>query len=222
MDADLTVYLTKAIPRAASKRARLSRSELGETGGLVSIEDIEQEMWAVALESETALAKHLKDSNEHAITTVLMSGAQRMIRGEVREQRTKKAVAEGYETYDEEFYSIGSLRQLVPMYLDGGVTERPPVGREQAGKVSGGSASYGDYLMTMTDIDAAFKALTVAKRKIVERYFAYPQGSGGWTHTEIASAMGMPPEQLSSRVHHALRAMQRTLGGESPWKEGKK
>ena len=226
MDSKLEAHLKVEIPRLASVLARVKRQDREQdTGTLVSRDDLTQEMWLAAADREETLAKHLADGNETAIRTVLMSAGQRMIRAEVREQRTRKAAAAGYETYDEAFYPIGSLRRLLPMYLDaldddGLIPERPPVGREQAGKVSGDSASYGDYLATMMDIHRAFVAISPAKQKILERYFSYPQGSGGWTHTEIASAMGMPPNELSPRIHHALSALQRELGGQNPWTRG--
>lgn len=226
MDSKLEAYLKGEIPRLASVLARVKRQDREQdTGTLVSREDLTQEMWLAAASREETLAKHLVDGNETAIRTVLMSAGQRMIREEVREQRTKKALTAGYETYDEAFYPIGSLRRLIPMYLDalgddGLIPESPPAGRERAGKVSGGSGTYGDYMATMVDIDRAFRSLTAAKQKILERYFAYPQGSGGWTHTEIASAMGMAPNELSPRVHHALSALQRELGGQNPWNRG--
>lgn len=218
MDAQLEAHLTDEIPRLASRRARINRQDMDEVSAVIGLEDVKQEMWLAAVENEAVLVKHLADGNVRAINTVLMTAAQRMIRAEVRDTRTRKAAEAGYETYDEEFYSIGALRRLLPFYLDGGVTETPPASRELTWRVSGGgSGGYGEYLTVMTDIDVAYKGLSEAKRKILRRYFEYPQGSGGFTHNEIAGRMGMDPDELSSRVHRALGAVQRKLGGQSPW-----
>lgn len=219
MDSKLEAHLIEAIPRAAAQRRRINKQDMDQIASSVSPDDVVQEMWLIALDNEAVLLSHLAEGNDRAITTILMSGALRMIRAEVQQTRTLKAVEAGYETYDEEFYSAGALRRLIPMYLDGGVCERPPVAREQTWKVSGGgSGGYGEYMTVMADIDQGFKSLSEAKRKILTRYFAYPQGSGGLTHTEIASRMGMPPGELKSRVHSAIQTLQRRLGGSNPWR----
>lgn len=221
MAPELEALLADMIPRTAATLTRIKRQYPNAVGTILARDDIEQEMWLAALENKEVLGRHFAAGNEAAIRTVLMTGAQRIIRDEIREQRVKKAKEEGYEPWDEVYYSIGSLRQLLPMYLDmGGVTEHASQGREQAGPVSGGGSGYGDHLVTMIDVDRAFKALSPAKQKILSRYFAYPQGKSGWTHLEIAGAMGMPPKQLASRVHHALRALQAELGGQNPWRRG--
>lgn len=218
MDAQLEALLENEIPKLASKLGRIKRQDMDEISPVADLDDVKQTMWLAAVEREQLLVKHLDEGNVHAVRTVLMTAAQRMIRDEVRDQRTRKAVEAGYETYDEEFYSVGSLRRLLPMYLDGGVCETPPASRELTWRVSGGGdGGYGEYLTVMTDIDQAFNRLSEAKRKILSRYFAYPQGSGGWTHNEIAGAMGMAPGELSSRVHRGLRVLQQELGGRNPW-----
>lgn len=220
MDSKLSAVLTEMIPRSAGGLMRIAKVP----GGMVSKEDIKQEMWLAAAEQEGLLLTHLANGNTSAIRTVLMSAAKRAIQEEHRQQRIKKAALAGYEPHDEVFYTTGALRRLLPMYLDaldedGIIPERPPQGREHTGKVSG-SVSYGDYLATMADVDRAFKALSESKQKLLGRYFAYPQGKGGWTHTEISSAMGMPPDELNSRVQVAVNALQRELGGQNPWNKG--
>jgi hypothetical protein len=225
MDAKLQAHLTTLIPKLATGVMRDARRDLAslwnqgqEGGGSAPIpfdrEDVQQEMWVAAVDRETRLTEHLANGNTHAIAVILKRAGKNLATQEKREIRAKKAKLAGYEPMDEQFYSVGSLRRLLPMYLDGGVTETPPAGRELSGHVSGGgSGGYGDYLIVMADVDVAFNSLPAGKRKILARYFSYPQGSGGWTHTEIASAMGMPPGQLSGRVHYALRALQSRLGG---------
>lgn len=217
MDTDLAVALADMIPRVASLVLRVSKVQYGPT---TSKEDIEQEMWLAVAEHQDVIDKHYAEENEAAIRTILMTAGSRLIGNELREARAKKAAAAGYETYDEVFYTIGSLRRLMPMYFDNDIAERPPQGREQAGKISGGVLTYGDYLVTMVDIDRAFKALSMSKQKLLTRYYSYPQGSGGFTHTEIAGRMGMRPNELGSRVQVALKALQKQLGGQSPWNRG--
>lgn len=215
MATDVNALLQELIPGVVKQ---VTRGLSTPAGSLISAEDLTQDMWVAALEHLDLITSHAEEGNSEAIKLILKRQAKRHIAAEQREQRTRKAALEGYETYDEEFYSVGALRRLLPMFLDGGVTERPPTGREQSWKVSGGgSGGYGDYTVVMSDIDVAFGKLSQGKQKILSRYFTFPQGSGGFTHTEIAGRMGMEPGELSSRVHHALRSLQRNLGGQSPW-----
>lgn len=217
MDSDLTAELTDMIPRIAALVLRLTRVYHGAT---TSREDLEQEMWLAAVEHEPMMRKHMDNGNEAAMRTILLAAGNRLVGGELREERAKKAAQAGYETHDEVFYTQGALRRLIPMYLDGEIADRPPQGRESAGKVSGGSMTYGDFLVTMVDVDRAFQSLSPSKQKLLTRYYSYPQGSGGFTHTEIAGRMGMRPNELGSRVQSALKAMQKELGGQSPWNRG--
>jgi DNA-directed RNA polymerase specialized sigma24 family protein len=223
MDSDLESYLTPVIPQLVSSVERdLKRRVPGQYGVTIEQCDVSQQMWLTAVEHETILVKHLADGNDQAIATVLKGCLSSLYVAEVREVRAKKAALAGYETHDEVFYSTGALKRLLPMYLDNDreVAERAPASRDSAGRVSGGGGIYGDYAATMVDVDRAFIQLSEPKRVILSRYFSYPQGSGGFTHNEIAGRMGMNPSELSSRVHHALRALQRELGGQNPWNHG--
>jgi len=222
MDPQLEAVLKELIPRVVKDVRRAAKTP---ADSLVTAEDLEQDLWVAALEETDQLGRHAEAGNTAAVRTVLASAARRVLRKEEREQRERKALLAGYETHDEEFYSVGALKRLLPMWLDatangGELPDSPPKGREQPGKVSGGSGTYGEYTATMVDVDRAFGSISPAKQKILERYFSYPQGSGGWTHTEISSAMGMKPHELSSRVYHALSALQRELGGQNPWNRG--
>jgi hypothetical protein len=234
MDSRLEAHLTTEIPRLASSVMRDARRQMArlwnegkanaETyGPAFDLDDLKQEMWLEAVAREGILSGHLDAGNEDAISVVLKGAGRRVVTAEKREIRAKKAALAGYETYDEVFYTLGSLRRLLPMYLDNDkeIALKAPRGRELDVQVSnGGTVHHGDYMVTMIDLDRAFVALREPQRKILGRYFSYPQGSGGWTHNEISSAMGMKPNELSSRVHYALKALQRELGGQNPWNRG--
>lgn len=179
-------------------------------------EDIEQEMWAGALEKRDTLEKLLEEGQEYFVRQRLRGAAWKAVRDDNRYRRTVKALASGYRPEDEQFYTPGLLRQLVPLYLDNGVTERPPQGHEMAGRVSGGGGT-GDYMAMMLDVAWAFSEIPEYHRRILERYYVYPQGSRGWKHAEIASALGINPETLRHRRDRAIRALRSKLGGRNPW-----
>lgn len=205
----LSEHLAAVIPSLAADICRGCR--------LVPKADIEQGMWQAALERSEQLAELLAEGKAWAIRRKLQQAATRQIREEERYLRAKRALRLGYSPDDEAFYSLGLLSQLIPLYLDGGVAAEPPRGRELTREVSSSSES-GNYLALMLDVDHAMGVISAHHRRILERYYSYPQGSGGWTHNEIASALGITPEACRKRVSRAKRAMQRELGGESPWK----
>lgn len=174
-------------------------------------------MWLAAVELAVEINALVVEGAEAKIEGCLSRAARAEQAREEIEQRARKAYAAGYSPHDEQFYSVGLLRRLLPAYLDGGVSEAPPKRRDNQPRVSGGEQSYGDWLCMMLDVDQAMGELRPYHRRILEAYFAYPQGSSGWTHEEIASAVGIGPEVLRKRVWRALRALQGLLGGASPY-----
>jgi hypothetical protein len=174
-------------------------------------------MWLAAVEDHEEINTLAAEAAEATVETRLSRVAAREQAREERDYRARKAYAAGYQPHDEAFYTVGSLRRLLPAYLDDGVTEHAPQGREVTGAKPSSSGTYGDWLCTMLDLDAAMAAVRPYHRRILERYFAYPQGSSGWTHEEIASALGIPADTLRKRVYRALRALQGELGGKSPY-----
>jgi hypothetical protein len=184
-------------------------------------EDLEQQFWVGVLphraelealieEGETVRAK--MDARQYAVKAGLV-----LAREQDRHERGVRALKAGYGAEDECFYSVGLLRKLIPAYLDSGITENPPKGRDIAGPGHGDPAEGGNWRASMIDVDYAYWKISAANRNLLGRYFSYPHGAGGWTHIEIASAMGIQPVALEGRVSRALRAMQRKLGGSNPW-----
>ena len=205
----LASLLRDMIPRAAARKRR-------ELSGALSLEDLEQEMWLAVLEHAEVLEDHCRDGNEEAVRTILNHAAAMALRAEERQDRAKKAVAAGYKTQDEIFYSLGFLRRLLPLYFECGY-------RELAGTAE-------EYQVAMMDVGRAFKALPGHRQRDLKRYFSFPprymvewEGSAeihGFSHTEIANALGVRPDILGSRVHHALKSLQKELGGQNPWNRG--
>jgi DNA-directed RNA polymerase specialized sigma24 family protein len=198
--------LADAIPQVAARRLKFLP--------VPSREDLEAELWLAACEQAQVVNELASDGQGAAVEMLLAKAGRRVQQAEEREYRARRAYALGFEPTDEAFYSLGLLRVLVPAYLDGGVSEQPPRKRDESGPVRpGGSGEYGDWEVMMLDMQAGLARLPAWQRSLLERYFSYPQGSGGWTHLEIASAMGVESEALRHRVTRALGALQSVLGG---------
>jgi hypothetical protein len=207
LSAPLTEFLVQAIPQEAGS--------VHKSYKLVPAEDIGQEMWAAVLMRRDTFERLADQGAWGVIRRRLKEGGWKLVKEDDRYRRAVKAASAGYSKHDEQFYTIGILKKLIPMWLDNGVTERPPQGREQ-GKVSGGGSG-SDFMAMMLDIDEAMAKVRGYHRSILKRYYSYPQGSGGWTHLQIAGALGIGPDALRQRVYRALRAVQRQLGGRNPW-----
>lgn len=204
--------LHEEIPRLASRKLRRHAG--------VPKEDLEQEMWLGALERSERVEELAAAGNQAAIRGIVGQAADGLLRAEERQTRAARAAAEGYAPGDEMFYSKGQLRILIAAWLDNGVQEHAPKGREAAGGARPGGADYGEWLAMMLDIQEGMRSIQKHHARLLARYYAYPQGRGGWTHEEIASALGIEPVVLRRREYAALKALQGYLGGASPYRKG--
>ena len=204
----LTEWLIEVIPQEAGS--------VHKSYGLVPAEDYEQEMWVKALDRRDSFEELIAQLDYGKARQRLKEAAWGLVREDERYRRAVKAASAGYRAVDEQFYTNGVLKVLLPFYLDGGVTSRPPQGREQP-KVSGGGGS-SDYLAMMLDIDYGMGKVKPYHAAILRRYFNPPARPSGYkNHNEIAGALGIEPEALRHRRDRALKALQRKLGGRSPW-----
>ena len=208
----LSELLAGMIPRIAVRVARTYRH--------VPAEDLEQEMWLHALSTGERLQRFYDAGDrERAIWDEMKRGARKLVKEDERFRRAQKAAAEGYSTLDEQFYTIGMLQALLPLYFEGGVTEEPPKGRASRG-APGGQSEGGNYLAMMIDLDLGLAAVAVGHQRLLERYFRLPQGddeASRWTRQQEASSMGLTYDALRMRVYRALAALRHELGGANPW-----
>jgi hypothetical protein len=203
----LTEFLAQAIPQEAAPVSRAYKP--------VPREDLEQEMWAKVLGDRDNFERLVTQGAYGVARKWLRQAAWKLVREDERYRRAVKAAQAGYAGSDEQFYSTGVLRKLIPMWLDNGSAERPPQGREQP-KVSGSGGS-SDYQAMMLDVSYGMSRIKGHHGSILKRYYEFPQGSGGYTHLEIAGRLGIEPDALRMRVNRALGALQRQLGGRNPW-----
>lgn len=212
LDGPLSELLGEMIPRVAAKVHRGYAA--------VPAEDIEQEMWLYALSHQLKMREMYSRSDEGIIWEELRRAGRRACKEDERYRRALRAAASGYETEDEQFYSLRVLRLLLPRYIDGGVTEYAPQGRDQGRSGRSDGSEHGDYLAIMLDLSRGLADLKPHQRNLLLRYFSLSQEDsedGRWSRQQEASSMGLTVEALEMRVHRALVALQRELGGASPW-----
>lgn len=198
--------LSDLIPEVAKQRNKWFPSP--------PLEDLEAELWLAAVEEAEWVEEH--SDNQEVLRGWLRQVAKRTQKAEERAYRAERAYVAGFHPADEAFYSLRVLRNLLPAYLDQGVTEHPPRGRVEGIRGHADGAEYGNWPVMMMDIEQGLKNMPEGQARLLRKYFSFPQGSGGWTHIEISGAMGQNPEALYSRVNRALGALQRELGGASP------
>lgn len=202
--------LHELIPALVKKRVRGYRG--------VSGDDLEAVCWLAAVEQAGTVDTLAAEGSAAAVEALLTRAVTAAQSAEEREQRARRAAAHGYHPQDEQFYSLPLLRALLPAWLDGGVSEHPPQSREDSAgaRPPASSGGYGEWPVMMLDIDAGMKAIKPYHRERLVKYFRFPQGSSGWTHAEISSAMGLQPETLRKQIYRALKALQDELGGGGP------
>ncbi len=205
----LTEFLAQAIPQEAGS--------VHKSYKLVPAEDIEQEMWVKVLARRESFEALAGAGDFGKARQRLKEAGFKLVKEDDRYRRAVKAASAGYRPSDEQFYTVGVLKVLIPMWLDNGVTERPPKGRELKPEVSGGGGG-SDYFAMMLDLDYAMGRIKGYHRSILVRYFNPPARPDGYkNHAQVAGALGIEPGTLNGRVYRALRAVQRQLGGRNPW-----
>src|SRR6266700_1772059 len=126
----LAEFLAQAIPQEAGS--------VHKSYTLVPAEDIEQEMWVTVLKRRDTFERLIGQGAFGVARHRLKEGAWKIVKEDDRYRRAVKAARAGYRPADEQFYTPGVLKTLIPMWLDNGVTERPPQGRELKPETSGG------------------------------------------------------------------------------------
>lgn len=157
----------------------------------VEPEDVRQEMrlWAYARKNYVTGLK----------TFHLTRALQRVGEGYARKEKAAKT---GYSPADEVFYSMGVLRELLPI----AVTDEPVVLRgvnpdDKQGARRAGSTPAFEYETAIADVRKAYKALPDEKRLVLLLYVA-------------------GKEVPAVEVTRAVRGMQRRLGGRRPIRSG--
>jgi DNA-directed RNA polymerase specialized sigma24 family protein len=141
-----------------------------------------------------------------------------MLRVAERYARREKAARSGYQTGDEAYYERATLAQLLPFVIasiiDGTVLEQAQeMVRDGQPKGSSSPAEGGNLLAILLDIKKGYMKLeTEEQQLLVWRYHE------SLTLAQMAAILECAVSTADRRCINAIRALQKNLGGETPWK----
>lgn len=216
----LAEFLATWIPRAAAKKHAEAKR--------IPAADFEQEMWAEALRYADKLRDYHNEGKLGVIQVTLYRTADRVIREDDRYVRALKAGEEGYTVDDEEFYTTGLLAKVLPALIASDMDVADAMQRASSGTDAAGihirnndpHSGAENYQAMLMDIARAFQKLTEGQRRLLTTYYAVDQedtSAGRWERQALASSMGLTENGLRSRAYRTLIALQKQLGGPSPW-----
>ena len=144
--------------------------------------------------------------------------AWQMLRVAERYARKEKAAKSGYQTGDEAYYERATLGQLLPFVIasviDGTVLEQAQeMVKDGQPRGSSSPAEGGNLLAILIDIKKAYVKLEPQSQQLL-----------AWRHHEnltlaqIAGLLEVAVSTADRRCIGALRALQKELGGENPWR----
>lgn len=186
----------------------------------LAAEDIAQAMWVRANERWAWFADEVDQGHFGLVREELRRAGWRACKSEEREQRAKRAAEHGYDVDDEQFYTLGLLRALLPGFVVNGVTEQPPV-MDRGKRGASLKSETGDYLAMMCDLSAGMDKVAPHERRIIRQWFALPQGDdydSRSARSQFANSAGQTLNAVEQRVTRALRSLQKALGGDNPWR----
>lgn len=183
----------------------------------VERDDVKQEcmQWAMARaayineqlsEEDTEQRRH----NEQKIAWQMSRAAERYCRKE-------KAIKSGYQTTDEAYYQTAMLGQLLPFVIasviDGTVLEQAQeMIRDGQPKGSSSPAEGGNLLAMLLDIKKCYQQLEDEDKQILMlRYHE------NLTLERIGEVLGCHRSSADRRCTHAMRELNKKLGGPSPY-----
>lgn len=216
----LAEHLAKRIPTLALSRHRRFPD--------VDAADFEQEMWAHALAHAPRFRRLFEEGKLDLIRLDLASAATKYGYDDERDRRARKAKEAGYSTTDEEFYGSGLLRLLLPVLIEAefdpaNAIERATQGTDAAGvRIHSADSDHAaeNYMVMLIDVCDAYRKLNTYQQRLLRDWYGMDQSdtdNGRWERSSKASSMGLTVNALQLRVKRAVEALQRELGGKSPW-----
>lgn len=151
-----------------------------------------------------------------------------------REARRVRAAKRGYSVDDEVFYPIGYLKELLEVYFSAGLLEHPPVGFSDSVRHEKADGSdYGNFLTSLLDIEIGLGKISTHHNQILRLRYGFladhtDEGIArlaqsevrdltGWHWEALRATLGASGDEVASQCRRALKALQRALGGSSPW-----
>lgn len=184
----------------------------------VDKDDVKQECLMWAMTRIDYINQQLSEPNSEQRRHNEQKIAWQMLRVAERYARKEKAAKSGYQTGDEAYYEQATLGQLLPFVIasviDGTVLEQAQE-MVKDGQPRGASspAEGGNLLAILIDIKKAYVRLDQQFQQLLV-----------WRHHEnltlaqIAAILECAVSTADRRCIGALRALQRELGGDNPWR----
>lgn len=217
----LAEFLADRIPKAAAIGNRRFP--------MVPAEDFEQEMWLRVLAHPDKFRRLLADGREGIVWEELRRAATRLGNEDDRYRRAVKAARAGYRIDDEQFYSAAIIRPALELLVDAdmdpaGAYARTISGTDYAGvHITVSDPDHSGTLETvLIDVATAFRRIRRHDQRLLITYYGVRQDDsqqGRWERQGLASSMGLTYEALKTKASRAITALQRELGGSSPWRQ---
>ena len=184
----------------------------------VDKDDIKQECLMWAMTRIEYINFQLSEPNVEQRKHNEQKVAWQMLRVAERYARKEKAAKSGYQTGDEAYYERATLGQLLPFVIasviDGTVLEQAQeMVKDGQPRGSSSPAEGGNLLAILIDIKKAYVKLEPQSQQLL-----------AWRHHEnltlaqIAGLLEVAVSTADRRCIGALRALQKELGGENPWR----
>jgi len=184
----------------------------------VERDDVKQECLQWALTRANYINEQLSEPDTDKRRHNEQKIAWQMLRVAERYTRKEKASRSGYQTNDEAYYERATLAQLLPFVIasviDGTVLEQAQeMVKDGQPRGSSSPAEGGNLLAILIDIKKAYVKLEPQYQQLL-----------AWRHHEnftLAQIAGLLECAISTadrRCINALRALQKQLGGENPWR----
>ena len=183
----------------------------------VERDDVKQECLQWAMVRAGWINQQLSDPDPETRRHNEQKIAWQMSRAAERYCRKEKSVKSGYQLGDEAFYQTAILGQLLPFViasvLDGTVLEQAQeMIRDGQPKGSSSPAEGGNLLAMLLDIKKGFTELGAEdQRVLILRYHE------NYTLEQIAGVLSCSKSSADRRCNHALRELNKELGGPSPY-----
>jgi len=174
----------------------------------IEFEDVEQigELWM--LEHPEKLTEYMEMEEPRLAAWRL---GQDLWRAMERYARKERAHAVGYKSEDEEFYTEGMIKLILPRVLNGVI--EPDVRAREEIKAPKDPAEGGDYLASYLDVQRAWRLASLAamERGVLEYTYIH-----GLSQEAIGSVLGLSQPTVSRAYDRGIRKLQRYLGGAKP------
>lgn len=182
---------------------------------MVEREDIFQEVALYCMTDSESFPDSTLEKAE--FLTELRSLRSRLRKAGDRYCRLEKAAKAGYEIEDECFYSLSRLKELVEIYYATGIEEHPPIGRDESVRRTSDGSEAGTWISSLLDIERGLSRLSdMNADRLRHRYDDHAH----MDDSDYAFSQGLTVDQSRGRVRTSLKALQRELGGASPWNKG--